>query len=222
MFEPEALAGSPPAETGSAVGPQTEPGTVPPAEPQPDVNGGGQRQSEHVPYARFQEVNSRYSALTEKARGLGYETAEEYLDAAQAQYQPPEPDYGTGTSGEDDPVAHLEQRVQQQGTILADIAFDRAFSALREQYPQARMKDVRRSLMFNEHQTVDAAMAANHREREAERQAWLAERTQTEQTRNNAGAEGAGGGQVTGGVDWANMPREEFLKRQEALLQQRR
>lgn len=216
----EALAGSPPAEGGSAVGPQTEPGTVPPAEPQQDVNGGGQRQSDTIPYERFKEVNDRYSALNQTARALGYDSAEEYLRAAQAQYQQPEPDYGSGyaeTSGDDAP---WRQDLQPLQTIVADLAFERAFSGLKEQFPMAREKDVRRSLMHGEFPTVEAAMEANHREMETLRQQFLAERTQVEQQRQAAGAEGAGGGQVTGAVDWANMPAEEFDRRQQQALRE--
>jgi hypothetical protein len=224
-FETEALAGSPPAETGSAVGPQTETAGVGSSEAQQDVNGAGQRQSQAVPYERFQEVNSRYSALNQKAQALGYSSAEEYLTAAEQAYVAPEPtgyDYGSETSSDYDPTDALRKQVELQGAYIADLAFERAFSSLKERFPQARERDVRRSLMSGEYRTVDEAVEANHREREADRQAWLAERTQREEQRNSAGAEGAGGGQMTGAVDWMSLSSEDFDKRRELLLQQQR
>jgi hypothetical protein len=221
-FETEALAGSPPAETGSAVGPQTETAGVGSTEAQQDVNGAGQRQSQAVPYERFQEVNSRYSALNQKAQALGYRDAEEYLTAAEQAYVAPEPtgyDYGAETSSDDAP---WRQELQPIQAFVADLAFERAFSSLKEQYPQARERDVRRSLMSGEFRTVDEAVQASHREMEGLRQQFLAERTQREEQRNSAGAEGAGGGQMTGAVDWMSLSSEDFDKRRELLLQQQR
>jgi hypothetical protein len=223
-FETEALAGSPPAEGGSAVGPQTEGGGVGSPEAQADVNGAGQRQSQYVPYERFQEVNERWSAANQKAKALGYESVEEYLTAAEQQHLQPEyPGYDEPeTSYEDDPTAALQQQVRQQGTLLAEIAFKDGFASLKEQFPQADRDDVKTYLMTHPRATFESAMQWSHQREETKRQQWLAQRTNTEAQRNSAGAEGAGGGQVGGTLDWANMPSEEFHRRKEAELEKAR
>lgn len=220
-FETEALAGSPPAETGSAVGPQTETGIADPSEPTEGVKQGGQRQSEYVTYPRFQEKVHQLQTLDGYARDLGYSSAAEYLEEARQRHLEPEYEEPE-TSYEDNPTAALQAQVRQQGTLLAEIAFKDGFASLKEQFPQADREDVKTYLMTHPRATFDSAMQWSHQREETKRQQWLAQRTNTEAQRNSAGAEGTGGGQVGGTLDWANMPSEEFHRRKQAELEKAR
>lgn len=83
MSEQEALAGSPPEQGGFEQGaeqPQTETGFVNQSEPG-DVNSGGQRQSEAVPYDRFEPVNRQLQEIKSQAREYGYEDPIEFVRA---------------------------------------------------------------------------------------------------------------------------------------------
>lgn len=221
----EALAGSPP-ESGSsyadASSQHTEPGFVPSAEPQQDVNGGGQRQSDYVPYARFQEVNETLSALKQEAKDYGYDDPREYVQALRQAYeatqQQPASDYGTDPYGQQ-PAHDPELDVMKQA--MAQMLFEKNFGALKEQFPLADQAEVWEAMTYGKFQGQNAlqrAMQANHQRREQLKQQWLAEYQQTNQRRQAAAVEGGGGGVMSGGVDFSKMSREQFLAYQQKVL----
>lgn len=216
-FTAEALPGSPPA-TGSeesAAAAQTETGSTGQSNSETVVNpSGGQRQSEHVPYDRFQQVNEPYSALKQRAQAAGFDSPVDYLDwletAQQPAYESPA-GYGEGS----DPLA---RQVGALTELVARQEFDRAYSSLATQFPHADKDDARRMLQLGEARTLDQAMRTLHEREERKRQEIIADYQRTAQRRQDAGAEGAGGGATTGGLDWSKMPRDEFLKRQKEIL----
>lgn len=215
-------AGSGEASTSTQAG--TEPGNVNPAQPQ-DVNGGGQRQSEHVPYDRFREVNEPWQQLKGRAQQYGYDNPLEYTQALEEAYErlstgqqpqdgPNDPYGGNQTGGQDPRLETVEQAVTR-------LLFDQQFGQLRQQYPQADADQVWSWMSSGRFQGANALQRAanlSHTQREAERQRIIAEHIEGEKKRQSAAVEGAGGGVTTGGLDWKNMPADEFKRRQEQAL----
>lgn len=211
------LAESTPAESTSNET-QATPETVAPGTPT-DVEQGGQRQSESVPYSRFHEVNTQLSTLNQRAKDAGYSNASEYLQAlesytsAQDAYEEPD--------GETDPIQIIEQRLNQQSEILAEQLFTTQFAQMKAQFPQAEAEEVKRALVYGEAKNLQAAMKGNHERNEAKRQAAIADYNRTQQQRQTAAVEGAGGGSSPGGVDYANMTRDQRRKMADDIVSRR-
>jgi hypothetical protein len=209
-----AAAGSPPAETADVSQAGTEAGVATSPEPGTGVNEtGGQRQSEYVPISRFQEVNAPYSALNQRAREAGYGSAQEYVEALEAVSQQ-QPEYYSDDAGAPDP---LLQRVEQMENFAAELAFDKGFTALQQQYPNADRDDVKRLLLMGEARGLPQAMERIHQRETAKRERVIADYQASLRQRQDAGAEGGGGGAASASVDFKKMPREEFKRLQQEM-----
>lgn len=218
-----AAAGSPPAATADVSQAGTEAGVAAQPEPGQGVNEpGGQRQSQHVPYEVFQPVKTQLTALNERARAAGFSSAQEYLEHLEAQSAYPAEDYYAEAGEADtqaDPTAQLQQRLQTLEGMQAEALFERGVTALAQEFPDAarESQDVKAMLLNGQARTLREAMQKVQQKETARRDRIISEYRASLEERQGAGAEGAGGGAASAGVDFKSMPSAEFNKHLEKM-----
>lgn len=209
---------STPGSTDSTPETTATPEVVSPGSEAPtDVEQGGQRQSDSVPYSRFHEVNSRLSPIAQLAKQNGFDNELEYVTALQeAAAAHAYEDEGTGE--EADPIQAIQSQLGAVQEVIAEQLFTNQFAAMEQQFPQADIGEVREALVYGRARDLQTAMHQNHTRNEAKRQKYLADYNKTNASRQSAAVEGAGGGSTQSGADYASMPRSEFLKLQERAI----
>lgn len=204
-FEPTLAESSPASQ--AVTEPVAASGPVTPSEAPQDVTPGGQRQSESVPYERFQQVNGQLSELREMARLSGFDNPREYVQALQDAN-------AAQTQGYEEEGGEEQSETAQDfvSDYVAKQIFKEQFGAFAPRYPQADPSEVEQLLRYGQANGTEHAMRMNHQQNEAKRQRWLSDQQRTQQQRESAAVEGAGGGSTPSAVDFASMTREQRNK----------